>query len=505
MNISELLSRNARKFKDKVGFVTPSERHTYGEVNEKVNCLANALYKEGIGDGDKVILFTPNTMEFIFSYFAIQRLGAVAVPINAKLATEEIRYIVEHSEAKAFIGHELLWGQVEPLVEEANLLWVSTGKNTDKWVNLNELIENGYNKEIQSFKKEDDICTMLYTSGTTGKPKGVLLSNRNVLAVATMMCIETGINDESTLLHMMPLSHSAPLNLFFVAGTYVGATHVLAPTFTPDLLLQLVSKEKVTHFFGAPVAYLLTAKHPEIDKFNLSSVKRWVYGGAPLSNPEVQFVQSKFKTNDLMCVYGLTEAGPNGTFLSPEDHEEKAGSIGKRAALNCEIRIVNEKDEDVAVGEIGEIILRGEGNMVQYYKDPEKTAETIRNGWLYTGDMGRVDDDGFFWVVDRKKDMILSGGVNIYPKEIEDALRTHPEIEDVAVIGVPHPEWGETVKAYVTASQPINDLETSCNSYLANKVAKFKIPRIYEQIEELPRNATGKILKHHLREEGIKS
>ncbi len=500
MNISELLARNARKFPKKEAFVSNNKRYTYLEVEVKVNKLANSLRQHGIEKGDKVIIFTPNTMDFIYPYFAVQRLGAIVVPINARLATEELRYILEHSEAKAFIGHELLWNQVEPLVDDFSIMWISTGSHTEKWYQLNDLIESGYNEPISCDLKEDDLSTMLYTSGTTGKPKGVLLSNRNVLTVATMMCIETEINDKSRLLHMMPLSHSAPLNLFLVAGTYVGATHVLAPTFTPDLLLQLVSSEKITHFFGAPVAYLLTAKHPQIGEFDLSSVKRWVYGGAPLSKLEVQFVKEKFKSDQLMCVYGLTEAGPNGTYLSPEDHDRKAGSVGKRAALNCEIRIVNEQGEDVGVDEIGEIILRGEGNMVGYYKDPERTNETIRDGWLYTGDMGKKDEDGFIWIVDRKKDLILSGGVNIYPKEIEDTLRTHPDIDDVAVIGVPHPEWGETVKAFIQTSKHIPNVEELCKVYLADKLAKYKIPRYYEIIDELPRNATGKVLKHHLKE-----
>lgn len=500
MNISELLARNARKFPNKQAFVLGEERLTYKEVDDSVNRLAHSLKASGINKGEKVILFSPNTMDFVYSYFAVQRLGAIIVPINARLTTEEIRYILEHSETKAFIGHEMLWNQVEPLIEDFPILWITTGKPTHPEVeHLNALIESGSTKPIECTSEEDALSTMLYTSGTTGRPKGVLLSQRNILTVATMMCIETGMNDDSRILHMMPLSHSAPLHLFFVAGTYVGATHVLAPTFTPDLLLQLVSKEKITHFFGAPVAYLLTAKHPDIEQYDLSSVKRWIYGGAPLSKMEVQFVQDKFQTDQLMCVYGLTEAGPNGTYLSPEEHQTKAGSIGKRAALNCEVRIVNERGEDVESGEIGEIIVRGEGNMLGYYKDEAKTRETIQDGWLYTGDMAKFDDDGYIWVVDRKKDMIISGRVNIYPKEIEDTLKTHPDIEDAAVIGVPHPDWGETAKAFVVLKKDTDDLEASCREFLANKLAKYKIPRIYESIEELPRNATGKILKHLLR------
>jgi len=305
---------------------------------------------------------------------------------------------------------------------------------------------------------------MLYTSGTTGRPKGVLFTNRNLLTIASMISIELTINVDSRMLHIMPLSHSAPLHLFLVSGTYVGSTHVLAPTFTPDLMLDLISGEKITHFFGAPVAYMV------------------------------------FKTDRLMCLYGSTEAGPNGTLLRPEEHDAKAGSVGQRAALHCEVQLVDEDGDPVKQGDIGEIILRGEGTMKGYYKNEEKTNETIKDGWLYTGDMGIQDEDGYFWVIDRKKDIIISGGVNVFPKEIEETLTTHPAIAEAAVIGVPHPEWGETVKVFVVLEDEVTDLEENCKRFLKDKLASYKIPRIYTKLDALPRNASGKLLKQQLRE-----
>src|SRR5699024_210249 len=346
---------------------------------------------------------------------------------------------------------------------------------------------------------EDDEASILYTSGTTGKPKGVVFTYRSILTVAVTICVEMSMKPESRVLHMMPLSHSAPLHLFMIAGTYVGATHVVVPTFTPGLLLETVSNEKTTHLFGAPVAYLASAKHPEIGAYDLSSMEYWVYGGAPLSKEEVIFVKEKFATDKLMCVYGLTEAGPNGTLLGFSDHDEKAGSIGNRGALNCEIRLVNENGEDVEQGNVGEIVLKGEGNMKAYYKEPEKTNQALKDGWLYTGDMAKQDEDGFYWVVDRKKDIIISGGVNVYPLEIENELLKHPHVSDVAVIGVPNPDWGETVKAFVVYEGDAGGLAESCQEFLAGKIADYKIPKLYEQMEALPRNATGKLLKHHLR------
>ncbi|WP_461202114.1 class I adenylate-forming enzyme family protein [Anoxybacillus sp. TBDG-1] len=499
MNISELLARNARKFPNKVALIDGDMSLSYQEVDDTVNRLASSLASLGIKRGDKVVLYMPNTKEFVYAYFAVLRLGAIIVPVNARLTAQEVQYIIEHSEAKAVIAHDWIYRELASLVDDVNVIWIKTSDATDGWCSLSQLVANGANDPIVCRLREDDEATILYTSGTTGRPKGVLFTYRNILSVAIMMALETKMDKHSRLLHIMPLSHSAPLHLFFVGGMYVGATHVLSPTFSPEALLQLITQHEITHFFGAPVAYLLTAKHPRIHEYDLSSVQYWTYGGAPLSANEVQFVAKQFRTNRLMCLYGLTEAGPNGTYLSPEEHAKKKGSVGKDAALHCEVKIVDEHGKEVPPGEVGEIVLAGEGTMKGYYKDEEKTAETIKNGWLYTGDLARRDEDGYIWIVDRKKDMIISGGVNVYPKEVEDELRLHPAIVDVAVIGVPHPEWGETVKAFVVTTEPIEQLAEECKRFLSGKLAEYKIPKLYEVIPELPRNATGKILKQVLR------
>ncbi|GMB07999.1 class I adenylate-forming enzyme family protein [Thermolongibacillus altinsuensis] len=499
MNISELLARNARKFPDKEAIIEGEVALSYREVDQNVNRLASSLARLGIRQGDKVALYMPNTKEFAYAYFAVLRLGAIVVPVNARLTAAEVQYILGHSEAKAVIAHDWIYKELEPLVGHVDVIWIKTGEAQDGWRSLSELIANGTAETIVCPLKEDDEATILYTSGTTGKPKGVLFTYRNILAVANMMAFETKMNKDSRLLHIMPLSHSAPLHLFFIGGMYVGATHVLSPSFSPEALLSLVEKHKITHFFGAPVAYLLTAKHPRLHEHDLSSVQYWTYGGAPLSSNEVQFIAKQFRTDRLMCLYGLTEAGPNGVYLAPEEHATKAGSVGKHAALHCEVKIVDEHGNEVPVGEVGEVVLAGEGTMKGYYKDEEKTAEALKNGWLYTGDLARRDEDGYIWIVDRKKDMIISGGVNVYPKEIEDVLRTHSAVVDVAVVGVPHPEWGETVKAFVVTAQPIENLAEECKRFLEGEIADYKIPRLYEEIRELPRNTTGKVLKQVLR------
>lgn len=495
MNSSQLLARNARKYPLEEAIIGMEKRYTYQQLDALVNRLARGLRNKGIAQGDKVVLFMPNVPEFPITYFAVQRLGAVIVPINSELTLSEIEYVAQHSDAAAIVTHELVYEAVESLV--CDLLLIKTGGATGDWHDFEEIFAED-DSSIECHLPLSKESTILYTSGTTGLPKGVLLSYRNILASAHMMCVELEMKPESRMLAMMPLSHSAPLHLSFMAGMVVGATTVLTPTFTPEILIDLVEQEKITHFFGPPVAYLVTAKHPKLMEAEFSTVKWWAYGGAPVSKPEVEYIQKSFRTNDLVCVYGLTEAGPNGTLLIGEDHFMKAGSIGKRAALHAEIRIVNEKGEDVKVNEVGEILLRGEGTMMGYYKDEEATKSSFSADWLKTEDLARIDEDGYMWLVDRKTDLIISGGKNIYPKEIEDVLISHPAIREAAVIGVPHPEWGEIVKAYFVAPEPIPIEEIK--SIAQRRLAHYKTPKLYEQVEKLPRNASGEVLKTALRE-----
>lgn len=498
MNLSVVLERNARKFPTVEAVIGMGKRLTYEELDRQVEGMAHGLMSKGITTGDKVVLFMPNVPEFVVTYFAVHRLGGVIVPINAKSTLSEIEYILEHSDAKALVVHELLFAMVKPL--QSNLVLIKTSEQFGKWDSFEELLEIKVSFKLQCTSKDDDPSTILYTSGTTGQPKGVLFSHRNVLTVAQMICIELEVKPESRLLVMMPLSHSAPLHLFLLAGMIVGATHVLTPTFTPELLLKTVELERTTHFFGAPVAYMLTAKEPAIAQTDLSSMKWWVYGGAPLSKGEVEFLQSSFRTENLVCVYGLTEAGPSGSLLLGNEHAKKAGSIGKRAALFTELRIVNGDGEDVAIGEVGEIYLQGDGTMLGYYKNEEATLATFDGSWLKTGDLARFDEDGYIFIVDRKKDLIISGGVNVYPKEIEDVLLSHTAVNEVAVVGMPHPEWGETVKAYFSGTREvsISDLK----AFAQEKLSSYKVPKLFEQVDALPRNASGKILKQPLRERG---
>ena len=500
MNSSNLLARNARKYPMSEAVVCQGRRVTYRDLDEQVTRLSHALVEQGVRQGDKVIIFMPNVVEFVVCYFAIQRIGAIVVPVNAKFTLQEVEYVARHADVKAILVHEAIFAAVENITVVP--LKIKTGQEQAGWLNYETLIEHASIQTIDCQLNEDDVSTILYTSGTTGKPKGVLFSYRNILSVAQMIAVEMEVKPESRILLMMPLTHSAPLHLFLMAGVFVGSTNVLTPTFTPDLLIDSIEQERTTHFFGAPVAYLLTAQLPRLQTADFSSMKWWAYGGAPLSQNEVRHLQKAFRTENLTCVYGLTEAGPNGSILLGEEHATKAGSVGRRAPLGAELRIINDNGEDVSVGEVGEIVLFGESNMLGYYKDDVATKAAFIDGWLKTGDLARLDEDGYIWIVDRKKDVILSGGVNIYPKEIEDCMLSYEGIFEVAVIGVPHPEWGETVKAVYAAKTDID--ENRLKVYLEEHLAKYKIPRIFEHVEALPRNASGKILKQTLKGQEVR-
>ncbi|MFF2796995.1 class I adenylate-forming enzyme family protein [Lysinibacillus xylanilyticus] len=500
MNSSNLLARNARKYPMSEAVVCQGRRVTYRDLDEQVTRLSHALLEQGVRQGDKVIIFMPNVVEFVVSYFAIQRIGAIVVPVNAKFTLQEVEYVAQHADAKAILVHEAIFSAVENITVIP--LKIKTGQEQAGWLNYETLIQHASIQTIDCRLNEDDVSTILYTSGTTGKPKGVLFSYRNILTVAQMIAVEMEVKPESRILLMMPLTHSAPLHLFLMAGVFVGSTNVLTPTFTPDLFIDSIEQERTTHFFGAPVAYLLTAQLPRLQTTDLSSMKWWAYGGAPLSQNEVRHLQKAFRTENLTCVYGLTEAGPNGSILFGEEHATKAGSVGRRAPLGAELRIINDNGEDVGVGDVGEIVIFGEGNMLGYYKDDTATKAAFIDGWLKTGDLARLDEDGYIWIVDRKKDVIFSGGVNVYPKEIEDSMLSYEGIFEVAVIGVPHPEWGETVKAVYAAKTEIDEEELK--TYLEEHLAKYKVPRIFERVKALPRNASGKILKQSLKGQEVR-
>ncbi|MEQ6378451.1 AMP-binding protein [Bacillaceae bacterium S4-13-56] len=490
VTIHGVLERNARKYGEKEAFITSGTRLSYREMNDRCNQMARKWQEQGVSRGDRMAVMARNNENFFYAYFSLMKIGAVPMPMNIRLTPNEIASILTNCDADGILFENELQETVSNALNSVSV------RHSFSIQNALEDASHYPTEDLNLSIGPQDICEILFTSGTTGIPKGVLFSHERVLAIANAVSLNFSLSNEDKMLTLMPLSHSAPLNTFFMSGLYCGASHVIGD-FAPKTFLSLIEQEKTTFSFAAPVAYLLAAKDPTIKNYDLSSMRVFAYGGGPLALASYQFVKKAFQNDNFYQVYGLTEAGPNGILLHPQEHLEKAGSIGKYPTVNMELRVVNEEGEDTGPNEYGEIILSGDSLMLEYYNNPDETLAAIRDGWLYTGDIAYKDGDGYVYIVDRKKNVIISGGVNIYPREIEEVLAKHEGVLESCVIGVPNEEWGETVKAVIVRKGVVTEEELQ--SYASDYLADYKRPRIYSFVDELPRNASGKILKQQVK------
>ncbi|MHB1505360.1 MAG: class I adenylate-forming enzyme family protein [Sulfobacillus sp.] len=491
--VVEVLERSALNFADRPAIQTAGGGPflTYGQLWERSQAGAGQLAAAGIRPGDRVALLVGNEIEFPLAFWSVLVVGAVAVPVSARLGATELRFILQHSEATAVVAAEAVrkvaseaaQGLPVTVLTAADL--VAAKAEADGWEPPAVLA--------------DQVAEILYTSGTTGDPKGVVMSHGACVETAAMAAYQFGFQAQERVLILMPLSHSAPLNLFLLGAVYTGGQVVLA-SFNPrqpEALLEVVQAERVHYLFCAPVAYLLGLK-ADPSRYNLSSMKRWIYGGAPMNQDQVRTVRRAYG-GEWMSVYGLTESGPNGMALAPSDHDGHEGSLGWHPTVNTAIRLVGEDGRDVPPGEPGEIIMRTPSAMSGYLKNEEATSRTLKDGWVYTGDMAVRDQEGYYWMCDRKKDLILSGGYNVFPGEVEEAISAHPAVAEVAVVGTAHPEWGETVTAVIVLRPDATLTLAELRAFLTGRIASQKQPRRLEAVATLPRNPTGKVLKHVLR------
>lgn len=506
----EVLARQARKFPDAEALVFKDKRYTYSGLNERVNRLANGLTELGIEKGDKVAVLFTNCMEIVESYFAVFKIGAVAVPLNFRLAARELSYQLNHSDSKALIFGEAFKDTVASMRPELGNVkhYICTSeKGVEAAINYEEFLQRQPAGEPLVFVSDNDPAFIMYTAGTTGRPKGCVITHKNYLVGAGIGTNIEAIRPEAERFQLtvgpyrsliaIPISHAAGTSVL-IGTVFIGGTAIITDNLAIENLLRLIQDEKVTITLLVPVLWIWILEHPNLKDFDLSSLRTAAYGGAvmPLeikerlfeTLPDVRFGEA----------FGQTEASGT-TMAKHEDLVKKHGSVG-RPRLDVEIRIVDEDDNDVPVGEVGEILYRGPTVMKEYYKNPEATAEAFRGGWFHSGDLVRQDEDGYIYVVGRRKDMIISGGHNIYPEEIEDVLHAHPKILEAAVIGVPDPEWGESVKAIVIPKPGETLTEDEVIEYCKQNLASYKKPKYVQFVGELPKNVIGKVLKTALRE-----
>lgn len=499
-SIVEILERNARRMPSNEALVFGDRRLTYAEFDAEINRAAHALQRFDIAHGDRVALMSPNSDQFVIAFYAILKLGAIMVSINPRSAPPELAYQLGDSGAVALLFDPALEATVAAARATEGLAtrtYIAT-RPCDGW---DDLVTRAATEETSApgiAVSEDDDAEILYTSGTTGKPKGVLLDHHRVIWVGINISLAVGIREGDRIIHVAPLYHSAELNLFLMAGTMLSCAHVVLPAFDPAAVLDTLERERISVFFGVPTMYQFLLRQPDFVQRDLHAWRVGMYGAAPMPSTAVQALVASAPTVQLYNLCGLTEAGPGGIYLGPADQLRKLGAGGK-AIPNTEARVVDLDMRDVSTGTVGELVLRGETIMKRYWNKPDATSDAFRDGWLLTGDLATIDDEGYITLVDRKKDMLITGGMNVYSVEVENAIQSHPSVLDCAVIGVPHPDYGETVVAVVTTkpntSLTLDELRTHCRMLIAD----YKLPRRLV-LAEVPRNASGKALKYQLRE-----
>ena len=498
MNQIAVLNTNVRKHPHKDCIRVNGKGYTYLDIRGMSEKAAGLFQSMGLQKGDRVSIMSQNTVSFVVAFFGTLMAGGVVVPVNHKLMAPEVDYILENSGSKLFLFDGSLAGVAEKVTSVIQKLSMDTASPICGF--FDELIIKGAPFTPVAIK-DDDLAEILYTSGTTGKPKGCMISHHSIVLNGLFSALVIKLDVDDRMLIAMPIWHSSPINNWFAGIQVVGGTVVLLREYHPLHFLETIQQEKCTGFFGAPISFIMPLQLPHFDSFDLSSMKSWIYGGGPISTDTAKMIMSKYKSDRFYQVYGMTETGPAGMSLQPKDQLRKPGSIGRIGNVGVDIKVMKSETEPAGPGETGEIWLQSECMMLGYYNNPQATAEVFADGgWYKSGDVARLDEDGYLYIVDRSKDMIVTGGENVYSKEVEDAVSGCPGVVEVAVIAVPHPGWGETVAAIVVPAKDSGLDEEKIKAFLSDKLAKYKIPRIFQFVDALPHTPSGKVMKYKLRE-----
>ena len=517
LNLAVLLEDSAREAPGHPAVILNETTLTYGQVNGAANQVANALQEAGIEKGEKVALSCPNIPYFPIVYYGILKAGAVVVPLNVLLKPREIAYHLADSDAKAYFCFEgteqLPMGQMghagfQEVEGCEHFFMITANPAAASPIEGTRTMGQAMGPQPPTFSTvqtdADDTAVILYTSGTTGRPKGAELSHMNMVMNARLAdnMYQTRLEEDVHLV-ALPLFHSFGQSVQMNAGFYTRATLTLLPRFDPGDALGLMERDDVTIFAGVPTMYWAMLNYPKADQFDLEKIaatlRLAVSGGSAMPVEVMKAFENRFNVK-ILEGYGLSESSPVASF-NRLDRPAKPGSVGM-PVWGVDILVVDEDDNPVPQGDLGEIVIRGHNVMKGYYDRPEASAETLRNNWLHTGDIGRFDEDGYLYIVDRVKDMIIRGGYNVYPREVEEVLMSHPAVSLAAVVGVPHEQYGEEVKAFIVPQGNADDVgEEEIKAWAKENMADYKYPRFVEFRDTLPMNATGKILKRDLRPE----
>lgn len=510
MDLQQILERAVRFYPDRTGVVCGGTRLTYRAFAERVHRLCSALHGLGMRKGDRLAVLMYNCHRYFEIYYATAEMGALVVPLNIRLSAAEIAYILNDSgSAAVFVGPEFLpmLSAVQPQLSALqHRIYAGDEEPPDGWSGYEQLLASAAPAASPTPAAPDDLAALFYTSGTTGHPKGAMLSHANLLANAYHILASGIWREGDVYLHACPMFHIADGPTTH-AVTWLGGRHVIIPSFKPDLALEAIERERVTSTLLIPTMINFLINHPDIAKRDVSSLRIVTYGGAPMPEELVRRA-----TQVLPCsfcqAYGLTETSPLLTLFPGQEQALAGPPAQRRRLLSCgrevigvRVRVVNTRGEEVKPGEVGEIIAKGPNIMVGYWNNPQGTAEVLRDGWLHTGDLATTDEEGYIYIVDRQKDMIITGGENVFSTEVENVLYTHPAVLEAAVVGVPDEQWGEAIKAIVVLKPGASATEEEIIAYCRSRIAHFKAPRSVDFFEgALPKSGSGKILKRELRE-----
>ena len=451
----DLLHRSAARYPGKLAVVAGDLRVSYAEFDAAVNRTAHALAGRGVAKGDRLALLSHNCWQYVLLVFAAARIGVVLVPVNFMLGAEEIAFILRHCGACGMVAEDGLAATADKALAAAGIGggirgWIGSSGAAPAagWEDVDGWWRSGDDSAPEVGIADDDPLRLMYTSGTESRPKGVMLSSRSLISQYVSCVVDGGMSADDVEVHALPMYHCAQLDCFFCVDVYLGATSVILPGPDPAALLAAIAAEKVTKLFCPPTVWISLLRHPDFETTDLSSLRKGYYGASPMPAEILRELQRRLPQVRLWNFYGQTEMAPVATILGPSEQVERAGSAG-RAALNVETMIAGEDGNPVPPGQVGEIVHRSPHAALGYFNDEDKTAEAFRGGWFHSGDLGIMTEDGYLSVVDRKKDMIKTGGENVASREVEEAIYELDGVAEVAVFGISHPQWIEAVTAVV--------------------------------------------------------